>query len=116
VTRAERWSFIEARELEASARAALGEFLPDAGAEGLDIEAEARDARLVEDDEQFDRVVEEAGDRGDAWRRISWYEQLADVARSDRDMALLKSATRSMKLVAEQEFHRRAAREMMPEE
>lgn len=87
----------------------MGEFLPDLTAEGADLEAEANDARLVGDAEQFDRVVDEAGRRGEGWRHISWYEQLARQARQERDMALLKSATSSIRIAAQREFHRREA-------
>ena len=105
----ERWSFIEARRLESLARTARGEFLPDISTEGLDVEAEFRDAQLAGDDEQMGRCVEEAGERGDAWKRIAWYEDLIEHARKERDMRLFRSAAESIRIAAEQEFHRREA-------
>lgn len=104
----ERWSFIEARRLEASARTARGEFLPDPSTEGLDLRAEHDDALNCGDDDLLGRCIEEAGKRGDAWRHISWYEDLIDLARDDRDLRLLRSAAESIKIAARQEFHRRA--------
>jgi hypothetical protein len=107
VTPHEPWSFSEARRLTVAAKVALGEFLPDQPVEGLDIEANARDARLVGDAALFDKVVAEAGARGDFWRRIDWFEQIADQARKERDMSLFSSAATSIRCAAEAEFLRR---------
>jgi len=90
----ERWSFIEARHLENAARAAMLEFLPRLEDEGHDLEAEFEDTVLCDDADLRDRCVEEAGRRGESWRHIAWYEQLAEHAREERDMRLLRSATR----------------------
>lgn len=109
MTAEERWSFIEARRLEALARTARGEFLPDLATEGLDVEAEFRDAQLAGDDELMGRCVEEAGKRGEAWRHIAWYEDLIERAREERDMRLFRSAAESIRIAAEQEFRRREA-------
>ncbi len=104
----ERWSFREARELEVDAYALMREFLPDLSAEGLDLEAEHRDAILTGDGELFDRVIDEAGKRGEAWKHLAWYQELSRHAREERDMALFRSATSSIKIAARREFQRRA--------
>lgn len=103
----ERWSFLEARRLEIAAEAQLREFMPDLAVEGQDLEAEHNDALITGDGELFDKVIDEAGRRGDAWKSIVWYEWLAKKSREERDMSLLRSATTSIKLAARQEFLRR---------
>ena len=111
VTPEERWSFLEARRLEVAADAQLREFMPDLTTEGQDLEAEFRDAQLVGDGALMDRVVDEASERGESWRHISWYEQLAKLAREEWEMALLRSATSSIKIAAQREFYRRSGGE-----
>jgi len=89
------------------ARAHFREMLPHPEDEGEDLIAEERDAFLCGDEALFVRTREEGARRGQAWARLGWFWHLTSTAGNERDMSLMRSATRSIRLASEAEFQRR---------
>lgn len=104
----EHFDVDQANRMFEEARAHFREFFPDPADEGEDLIAEELDALRCDDEELFVRTREEAALRGAAWTKVGWYWHLTSTAGAERDISLMRSATRSIRLASEAEFQRRS--------
>ncbi len=107
----EHFDVDQANRMFEEARAYFREMMPHPEDEGLDLAAEENDAFLCRDEDLFLRTRAEGARRGQAWGRIGWFWHLTSTAGKERDIRLMRSATRSIRLASEAEFQRRAGGE-----
>jgi hypothetical protein len=108
---AEHFDVEDANRMFEEARAVFREMMPHPEDEGEDLAAEELDALRCNDEDLFIRTREEGALRGQAWERIGWFWHLTSTAGKERDMRLMRSATRSIRLASEAEFQRRSGGE-----